>query len=196
MRSVWNSLIVPNVRFVHVNEDAVRDPRVQEIRALHAPDEPTARLTALLAPAVLATDNRKHFGPFGIPDVKTDDVAIDLFALGQFGTGTRGAMLVPTVTGTVVIDGSKKIIENLGTDTAILIGVLILGGIVLFLMSDRGRDLRKSLTAVGREVGPPLAELVVRTKAASERVGAFAVEPVVTSSAQGRIAVSWLSESR
>lgn len=191
VRAVWNELIVPTVRFVALRDGAVDDPRVEEVRNLDPPDAHSAALTALLAPAVLATDNRKHFRPFGLPgvnEVKTDAIAIDLFALGQFGLGVKGTMLFPALTGAVTFDGSKKVVAKLGGDVAALIGLVILGGVVLFLASDRGRDLRARLGEVARDLGPPLAELMERTTAAGDRVAAFAVEPVGEANALAVIA--------
>lgn len=191
VRAVWNELIVPAVRFVALREGAVGDPRVDQVRELDPPDASTAALTALLAPSVLATDNRKHFRPLGLPsmkEVKTDAIAIDLFAVGQFGIGVKGTLLFPTLAGAVTIDGSKKVAAKLGSDAAALLGLLILGGAVLFLASDRGRDLRTKLGEIAREAGPPLAEFLARSTAATERVGAFAVEPLGTPDALAAIA--------
>jgi hypothetical protein len=94
--TAWNSLIVPNVRFVRLRDDAVSDPRIEGV---HPKDVPTAVLASLLAPAVLATDNRKHFRPFGLPEIKTDAVAIDLYAVGHHGASINSATLVPRLSG-------------------------------------------------------------------------------------------------
>lgn len=191
VRAIWNELIVPTVRFVALRDGSVGDPRVEQVRELDPPDASTAALTALLAPSVLATDNRKHFRPLGLPsmkEVKTDAIAIDLFALGQFGIGVKGTLLFPTLAGAVTIDGSKKVAAKLGSDVAAVLGLLILGGAVLFLTSDRGRDLRTKLGEIAREAGPPLAEYLARNTAATERVGAFAVEPLGAPDALAHIA--------
>jgi hypothetical protein len=136
----------------------------------------TAALTALLAPAVLATDNRKDFRPFGLAATKTDSVAIDLFALGQFGVGSKGAVFVPYAGGALTVEGAKKVIDMVGKDTALLIGLLLVGAAALFLQSDRGRDVRRKLAAAGHILGPPLLEAIEKATLAGERVGAFAVE--------------------
>lgn len=176
VRTTWNSLIVPNVRFVALRDDAVSDPRIDGV---HWKDVPTAILASLLAPAVLATDNRKHFRPFGLPDeIKTDAVAIDLYAVGQYGTGVNSAILVPRLSGAMVVEGAKKASAKLGNDAVALVGLVILGGFVLFLLSERGRSFRAKVGEAAREYGPPLMERVVEGIAASERVGEFAIERV------------------
>lgn len=176
VRATWNSLIVPNVRFVKLRDDAVNDPRIEGV---HPKDVPTAILASLLAPAVLATDNRKHFRPFGLPDeIKTDAVAIDLYAVGQYGTGVNSATLVPRLSGAIVVEGAKKAGAKLGNDTVALIGLVILGGLVLFLLSERGRSFRAKVGEAAREYGPPLMERVAEGMAAGERVGEFAIERV------------------
>lgn len=156
-----------------MEECDVDDPR---IAGVHPKDVPTALLAALLAPVVLATDNRKDFEPFGLPDTKTDAIAVDLFQLGQFTMGAKGVTLVPTTAGAVTIDGSKKLIGKLGAEGAIVIGVILLGGLVLFLTSECGRALRSKIGEVAEQVGPPLAELIESATAAGDRVHAFAIE--------------------
>jgi hypothetical protein len=178
VHAAWTKLVVRNVRFVPMDPSTVDDPRVVAVRKMHAADAHTAALTALLAPAVLATDNRKDFRPFALPQVGTDKVAIDLFALGQFEVGSKSMVAVPYVTGALTIDGSKKVIEKLGSDTALLIGIVLIGAAVLFLLSGRGRDVRGKLADAARKMGPPLVEAMERAMAAGERVGAFAVERV------------------
>jgi hypothetical protein len=176
VRATWNSLIVPNVRFVELRDDAVSDPRIEGV---HPKDVPTAILVSLLAPAVLATDNRKHFRPFGLPDeIKTDAVAIDLYAVGQYGMGVNSATLVPRLSGAMVVEGAKKASAKLGNDAVVLIGLVILGGLVLFLLSERGRSFRAKVGEAAREYGPLLMERVAEGMAAGERVGEFAIERV------------------
>jgi hypothetical protein len=176
VRETWNRLVAPNVRVVPLADDAISDPRVQAVRKLHPPDAPTAALTVLVAPAVLATDNRKHFRPLGLPNVKTDAVAIDIFALGQLGGGVTAAMLFPTLAGAATIEGSKKLIAALGSDRAAVVGLMALGGVALFITSGRGQSLRVSLADAARQAAPPLMAAFERSIAAGERVAAFAVE--------------------
>jgi hypothetical protein len=176
VRATWNSLIVPNVRFVELRDDAVSDPRIEGV---HPKDVPTAVLASLLAPAVLATDNRKHFRPFGLPDeVKTDTVAIDLYAVGQYGAGVNSATLVPRLSGVMAVEGAKKLGAKLGNDAVALVGLVILGGLVLFLLSERGRSFRARVGNAAQEYGPQLMEWIGDGIAASERVGAFAIEQI------------------
>src|SRR3954467_7187439 len=92
VEETWDRFIVPRVRFVPTRDDMVSDRRVAEVRQLDASDAPTAALTSLLAPAVLATDNRKHFRPMGLVEAKTDEIARDVFALGEFGGEAQGIL--------------------------------------------------------------------------------------------------------
>lgn len=175
VHAVWNTLFVPSVRFVKVGENDVDDARIDGV---HPKDRPTARLAALLAPAVLTTDNRKHFRSFGLPETKTDAVALDLFALGQFGSGVQGVTVFPTLGGAATIEGSKKIVAKVGGDASALIGFIVLGAVVLFLTSERGRKLRARLGEIARDAAPPLAELMANVSAAGDRVGAFAISRI------------------
>jgi hypothetical protein len=162
--ATWNSLIVPNVRFVKLRYDAASDPRIEGV---HPKDVPTAMLASLLAPAVLATDNRKHFRPFGLPDeIKTDAVAIDLYAVGQYGTGVNSATLVPRLSCAMAAEGAKRVSAKLGNDVTALIGLVILG------------SFRAKVGKAAHEYGPPLMEWMAEGIAASERVGEFAIERV------------------
>jgi hypothetical protein len=172
--AIWNSLVVPNVRFIELRDDAANDPRIDGV---HPKDVPTAVLAAVLAPAVLATDNRKHFRPFGLPDeIKTDAVALDLYAVGRYGASINSATAVPPLSGAVAIEGIKKMHAKLGNDVTTLVGLVTLGGLVLFLLSERGDSLRVKVGKAAQEYGPPLLEWMAEGMAANERVGAFAIK--------------------
>lgn len=169
----WSEVVAPAVRFVELRPGAVSDPRLDGV---DPKDLPSARLVALLARAVLATDNRKHYKPFALPETKTDAVAKDLFTLGQFGAGAKGVMLFPTLTGVATIEGSKKMVSKLGGDVAALVGLALLGAAAYFLTTDRGRNLRTHMREMAEQAGPPLMEMLENAQAADDRVGAFAVE--------------------
>jgi len=175
VRGVWNQLVVPNVRFVNVRPGDVEDRRVD---SCHEKDRHIARVAALLAPAVLVTDNRKHFGSFGLDESKTDAVAMDLYNLGEFGVQSKGVVLVGAMPGVLSVEGSKKVIDKLGRDAAIVIGLLLLGGAMFFLRSERGKVFHTKLGEFVREVGPPMMERMAEAEAARTRVGAFAIDRV------------------
>jgi hypothetical protein len=67
VNAVWTERVLPLVRVVSVRDDAVADARVEAVRARHAADAPTAALTVLLAPAVLATNNHSTSGHSSAP---------------------------------------------------------------------------------------------------------------------------------
>jgi hypothetical protein len=186
---VWHERIAPSIRFVSVSEDLIDDPR---IGGTDEKDRHTARLACLLAPAVLATDNRKHYKPFGLDDTKTDVVAKDLATLGDFALGAKGAAAVPLVTGSLVIDGSNKVIEKLGRGDALLIAALLLGGLILILRTERGRVMRARLGYVAAEVAPKLVELTDTAYAAGDRVHAVAIDRVAEPNATMSLA-RWLA---
>lgn len=150
-----NRLVVPNVRFVKLVSASSTDPRVEAVRNLDPSDAHSAELVALLAPAILATDNRKHFSPFALPEAKTDEVAIDLSALADVGLGVRGTLLLPTAAGAVTIEGSKKLAAKIGTDGAFIIAPVLLGALALYMTSDRGRGLRAKLGEIAEEIMCP-----------------------------------------
>lgn len=169
--SVWNQIILPAVRFVPLQPGTVNDPR---IRGVHPDDRPTAELAALLAPAVLATDNRKHFSSFALPDTKTDEVAIDLFHVGQFTIGAKGVVIVPTAGGAALIDGVKKLSARIGIEPIVAFAILTTLCAGYFLTRPRGRALLEKVGNSARRAAPVIAEQVAAAMQASERVEAFA----------------------
>lgn len=191
VEQVWNRLVAPSVRFVELRPDAVNDLRLDGV---HTKDLPSARLAVLLARAVLATDNRKHYKPFALPDTKTDAVAKDLFMLGQFGAGAKGVMLFPSLTGAATIEGSKRMVSRLGGEAAAVIGLVLLGGGIYFLSTDRGASVRRAAAEMIEKASPPLMDLVASANAADDRVRAFAVErfgePDALATVARRLAVS------
>jgi hypothetical protein len=175
VRRAWAESFAPAIRFVDVPDDLIDDPRID---GTDPKDRHTARLACLLAPAILATDNRKHFKPFALAATKTDNVAIDLAAVGQFITGAKGAAIIPTATGALTIEGSKKVVAKLGKRDALLVGAVLIGALVLFLTSERGRAMGSRLGEVAEELAPKLADLIESVDAASDRVHAFAIDPI------------------
>jgi predicted nucleic acid-binding protein len=174
---VWNQVFLPRVRFVELRENAMSDPRVDAVRALHANDTPTAALAVALAPCIVLTDNRKHFLPLGLPDRPTDEIAVEAHALSKYLAGANAGMFLPTLTGAAVIEGSKKVVSTLGREGALLIGLIALGGAILYWRSESGGRFRESVKAIAREVGPPLMQAVEEGRVLSERVSALAIEP-------------------
>jgi hypothetical protein len=173
---VWNEVFAPRVRFVDVGSVVTPDARVAAVRSLHEPDTPTATLVVLLAPAVLATDNRRHFKPLGLPDTKTDAVAIDVAYLGQFGRGITAGALIPTIAGAGVIEGSRTVIRSIGGEAATLLSLLLLGGALLYWQSNKAQALKNAIGQLASELGPPLGTAMDEWLAASKRVAAFAVD--------------------
>jgi hypothetical protein len=174
--AVWNDIFLPRLRIVELSDGVISDSRVHAIRALHANDAPTAALAVALAPCVLLTDNRKHFVPLGLPDRPTDEIAIDAHALSQYVTGMNCAVLVTGLTGSAVIEGSKKVISLIGKDGAILVALILSGAAILYWRSEPGGRFRTGVRAAAREIGPPLMDAVERGMAASEKVSAMAIE--------------------
>jgi hypothetical protein len=171
--SVWRQLVLPAVRFVSLEPGTVKDPRIEGV---HPKDKPTAELAALLAPSVLATDNRKHFRSFALPETATDEVAIDLFHVGQFTIGAKGVAIVPTAGGAALIDGAKKLSARLGTEVVAAIGLLMIVGAGYYLTRPRGRELSGKLRRAAGRAAPVVGEQMVAALQASERIEAFAVK--------------------
>lgn len=175
VEQVWLELFGPAFRFVDVPDGLVADPRIE---GTHPKDRHTARLACLLAPAVLVTDNRKHFKPFGLPDTKTDSVAIDLATVGQFVTGAKGVSIIPAVTGLLTIDGSKRVIAKIGRGEAVLIAAVLAGMFAVFLNSERGRAVCTTLGGISEEIVPKLLEVIDKANMAGDRVRSFAIDAV------------------
>jgi hypothetical protein len=97
-------------------------------------------------------------------------------------------MLVPTLGGVGVLEGSKKLIAHAGKDGAALLGLLAAAGFWLFSTSARGRSARGRVSDAAREVGPPLAAKVERALAAGQRVEEFAVRRLDTADALAVVA--------
>lgn len=188
--AVWNEIFLPRLRIVELSDGVISDPRVAAVSALHVNDAPTAALAVALAPCVLLTDNRKHFVPLGLPDRPTDEIAIDAHALSQYVTGMNSALLVSELTGSAVIEGSKKVISLIGKDGAILVALILFGAAIIYWRSEPGGRFRTGVRAVAQEVGPPLIEAVERGMAAGEKVSAIAIE----SADDSRSAVSHLAQ--
>jgi hypothetical protein len=183
--SVWRQLILPAVRFVSLEPGTVDDPRIQDV---HPKDRPTAELVGLLAPSVLITDNRKHFRSFALPKTATDEVAIDLFHVGQFTIGAKGVAIVPTAGGAAVIEGAKKLSSKLGTEVVAAIGLLMIVGAGYYLTRPGGRELRGKLRRAANQAAPVIGEQMVATLQASERIEAFAVKCAVAPGPSGLLA--------
>lgn len=191
----WNEVFVPHIRFVDVDDRMIEDERVEGVRELHAADAATAALAVLLAPAVLLTDNRRHFRPLGLPDKKTDELAVDAYVIGDFLTGANAALLLPSLAGLALFEGSRKLLAAVGDEGALLIALLVLGGGVLYWQSEAGRRHRGAIIDLLRTVGPPIAAALDRGIAAAERIGAVAVEPPREQSALASVA-RYLAVSR
>ena len=112
-------VIVPNVRVVPVPPEAMMDQRVAAVATLHAADAPTAALALLLAPSVLVTDNRRDFRPLGLPDTKTDAVAVDVYTLGEMGISVNGVELAARAVGYAGVSGAKKLASTIGREAAL-----------------------------------------------------------------------------
>jgi hypothetical protein len=177
VRQVWNEIFLPRIRIVNLEEHLVDDPRVRAVRKLHENDAPTAALAVTLAPCLLLTDNRKHFRPLGISDRPTDEIALDAYALSTYLTGMNGTILISQLTGTAVIEGSKKVASSLGRNGTVIIALILLGAAYLYWRSEPGGRLRQSVKSIAREAGQPLIAAVENGLAVSDRVSALAIEP-------------------
>lgn len=176
---VWNNIFLPRIRIVDVDARLEPDPRVDRVRELDESDTPTAALAVMLAPCVLLTDNRKHFAPLGLPDERTDDIAVDAHALSRYLLGANAAMLVPAMGGAAVMEGSKKLIDALGKDGALLVGLIAVGLVFLYWRSESGGRVRESVKAMAHELGPQLVEALEQGRVLSDKISALAIEPKV-----------------
>jgi len=162
VRQLWEKLFLPRIRFVEISAEDIEDPRVDEVAALHGADAPTAALAVMLAPCVVLTDNRKHFAPLGIADTRTDVIAVNANELARYYGSMNAMTLVPTVTGVMAVEGSKKVISTIGREAAVVIALLLIGAGVMLWLSEPGGRMREGAKKLAREIGPPLAEADTR----------------------------------
>jgi hypothetical protein len=158
---VWNEIFLPRVRFVEIGEDDIKDPRIEEVRALHDADAATAALAVTLAPCIVLTDNRKHFAPLGLPNTHADRIALDAHELSHYYGSANAMAMVPTFTGTMAMEGSKKVISAIGREGALLIALVMIGAAVVLWRSEPGGQLRESAKKLAREIGKLFGSVVV-----------------------------------
>jgi hypothetical protein len=175
--ALWERLFLPRIRFVEMSDRDVEDSRVDEVRMLHDADAPTAALAVLLAPCVLLTDNRKHFAPLRIADTRTDLIAVNAKELAGYYGSLNAMALVPTVTGALVLEGSKRFVSSVGREMALVIAALFIGAGVVLWLSEPAGEFREGLKKFAREVGPPLAESATRALVLTEEMSALAIDP-------------------
>lgn len=187
----WNDIFVPRIRIVDVTGLKLDDGRIEAVAELHEDDAPTAALVALLAPCLLLTDNRRHFRPLQPSDRATTEIALDADALTSFIGELNAAVTLPALVGDVMIRGSTKAVAALGVELTCLVGVVLLGATVLLWQSEGGGRLCRSVAALAREAGPPIAEHVAQQLSISRRLFALAIEPEGTSTA----ALSYISRA-
>jgi hypothetical protein len=58
----------------------------------------------------------------------------------------------------MAVEGAKKVSAKLGNDVMALIGLVMLGGLVLFFLSERASSFRAKVGKAAQEYGPPLME--------------------------------------
>jgi hypothetical protein len=174
---IWNEIFLPCVRFVEISENDIEDPRIGEVRALHDADAPTAALAIVLAPCIVLTDYRKHFAPLGIADAHTDTIALNAHELSRYYGSANAMTIVPTITGTMAIEGSKKVISAIGREGAVLIALVLISAAVVLWRSEPGGQLRESAKKLAREIGPPLAEAAARALVLTDQMSALAIDP-------------------
>ena len=131
----------------------------------------------MLAPCVVLTDNRKHFTPLKIPDTRTDQIAVNANELARYYGGVNAIALVPTVTGAMAVEGSRKVISTIGQEAAIVIALLLIGAGVVLWLSEPGGQMREGAKKLAREIGPPLAEAATRALVLSDEMSALAIDP-------------------
>ncbi len=186
---VWDEAFCPRIRVVNMSRvDAPSDGRVDDVARRDSDDAPTAKLAVLLAPCVLLTDNWDHFQAFGEkaphPTRSIDTTtgyALDVRDLGEFLGMLNAGMIPPRLAGVAVFEGGKALVRWVGRDVALAVAVMLLGGIVLYSRTDRGRQTRERLVEAAKELaaehGPAVGaafEIGVQT---AERLSAFAVAP-------------------
>ena len=176
MTETWETVFLPRIAFVDLGGEDIDDPRIAEVRQLHDSDRPTATLAIALAPSLLLTDNRKHFRPLELPDPSAKQVALDVFTLNQYFAGVDLAAFLSEVSGLLVVEGSKRVVSKLGRRDAAILGLLLIGGLALWWISESGVRFRTKTQVVVA----PLADTVRKGLALQETVMALAIEPATS----------------
>ena len=175
VQTVWAQLVEPAVCFVALRPESVDDPRLSDV---HPKDAHVAAVVCLLAPAILITDNRKYFPGFDLGRGSSTSISLDLFTLGQFEIAALGVGMLPALTGTMAIEGSKKVVAKVGSDAALVIGLVVLGLMVMYLRSEKGRRMRAAAADIAHQAGPPLLEAVAQASDAQRRVATLAIDHI------------------
>jgi hypothetical protein len=186
---VWDDLFCARVRVVDMSDtDDDPDERVADVALRDADDVDTARLAVLLAPCALLTDNWADFQAFrqqtrhptrGIDT--TTAYALDVRDLGEFLSMLNAGTIPPRLAGLALFEGGRTLVRWVGRDGALVIAVLLLGGLALFLRTDAGRRTKEQVVDAAKQLatehGPTVGAAFEAGVATAERLTAFAVQP-------------------
>jgi hypothetical protein len=173
----WNTVFRPRILFVPLNGKEIDDPRIDAVRALHAPDVPTATLAVMLAESVLVTHNAKHFRPLGIAGQDVTKISIEAHALGVTLKQANAATVLPRLLGYGAYEGAKRAASAFGPELCLALGLLAIGAIIRYWETDTLRRVRTGATQVMREIGPPIASALERGEEAAATLWRFTVTP-------------------
>lgn len=141
------------------------DQRAVEVGELDNDDYPAAALAALLSPCVLLTHNFKHFGPLGMKSwsqgIDAITASIDLH-VGQ--VHLNAVVMVPAAPIRAIGAAAKWTSAKIGPWAWVLLGLLVIGGIVIYKKQPEQR--RETIRKVAGRVGTILLEEA--TKATAE----------------------------
>lgn len=176
---VWTTRVLPRLRVVPIRENAVIDDRVGAVRDKHPADAPTAALTVLLAPAVLVTDNHRHFRPLiGSDPPRTVDLACDIFEVGKTGAAANGTVMATKLAGLAITETARKLTRAMGRPQVALLGFVISGAIAIAVLNSKARGAAPALKRIANDAVAPVVAMLGRGVAAGERIAGFTVERV------------------
>ena len=92
-------------------------------------------------------------------------IAVNANELARYYGSMNAMTLVPSVTGAMAVEGSKKVISTTGREAAAVIALLLIGAGVALWLSEPGGRMRESATKLAHEIGSPLAEAATRARA-------------------------------
>lgn len=104
-------------------------------------------------------------------------IAVNANELARYYGSMNAMTLVPTLTGAMVVEGSKKVVSTIGREAAVVIAVLLIGAGVMLWLSEPGGRMRENAKKLAREIGPPLAEAATRALVLTEGMSALAIDP-------------------
>jgi hypothetical protein len=167
------------------------DSRALAVRKRDADDYPAAALAALLSPCILLTRNVKDFGALGVGALSQGVSGVVAAAKVEDGQArVRAVALIPALPIQAAGATVKWALQRFGSATWLAIGLLVAGGVYLYL--DQAPERRERIKKVAAGIGTHLLEQYAAAtaevrQARAELVACLVPEPVYRSPASAML---------